>query len=467
MHMRLFVLAFSIVAASFGIFCSNVSAQADTTPTLYIDPAWDARINLGPAVNTQYSELFPVVTPDGTVLYFTRKSSPDNTGYKEKHDDEDIWYSLKQADGTWSVAKKLEGPLNTATYDGVRAVNNAGTHLYLQNIYRSDGSRAKGFSISERNESGIWSYPTALDIADYSNDTNTAMMTVSNSEKVIVFSLLRKRDSKGKRDLYVSFRTGQYKWTKPKLISELSTAGDEISPFIAYDDRTMYFSTDGLGGYGGHDLFVTHRLDSTWLHWSKPANMGKVINTPSFDAYFMVTAQGDTAYFSSTHLTSVRGFGKSDIWKIGMEAWQRPGFDLPSGVSPTAEKEKPNYNIPEGVDLTGTIFRLENVFFDVDKYSLRTESQQTLDRLVTLMKQHPAMEIEVQGHTDADASSQHNLELSKNRANAVREYLVQHGIDGSRVEATGYGETQPIASNNTQEGKQLNRRVMVLIKKNS
>lgn len=448
---------------------SSANAPKEVMVSDSDERAWEQRRNLGPTVNTKYSELFPVLTPDGLVLYFTRKGTPDNAGYAVKPDDEDIWYSLKQADGSWSEAKRLEGPLNTATYDGVRAVNYRGDHLYLQNIYRKDGSRGKGFSVSIRTEDGLWQFPEALEIDGYHNDTNISMMTVSNDEKTIIFSLMHKDDGKGRHDLYVSHCLGGYHWSKPTLITELSTAGDEISPFIAYDDRTLYYSTDGLGGFGLHDVFVVHRLDSAWLHWSKPVNLGSPINTPSFDAYLMVTAQGDTAYFSSVHQTSTRGFGKSDIWKFGLADWQRPGFQLPCCPSNPAKAANPGFFIdPDdgGKSLAGTLFRLENVFFDVDKYSLREESQATLDKLVVLMNQYPGMEIEVQGHTDSDASPEHNLTLSHNRAGAVRQYLIDHGINENRIEATGYGETRPIASNATAEGKQLNRRVMVLIRKN-
>jgi outer membrane protein OmpA-like peptidoglycan-associated protein len=431
-----------------------ISPSSPNSRSLDDAEAKKEKVNMGPLINSEYSELFPIVTPDETVLFFTRKGSPENTGYATNQNDEDIWYSVRTEGGGWSHARKLVGPLNTATFDGVRAINVTATRLYLQNIYRTDGTRGKGFSVSTRDADGSWMFPDPLIVDDYYNDTTIAMMAVSQKEDAIIFSVKRK-DGLGKHDLYVSRRKGPNEYGAPQLIRSVSNEGDEISPFIAYDDRTMYFSTDGRGGYGLHDLFVTRRLDDTWLNWSEPINLGPKINTPSFDAYLMVSAAGDTAYFSSVHDSREHGFGRSDIWKIALPQELRAGTFIPSGVSPIAVRKQEDYR--------GQLFRLDSIFFDVDKSELRTTSRASLDRLVSFMEQFPKIKIEVQGHTDSDASDEHNLRLSQDRARAVQAYLIKSGIDPSRVMATGYGEAMPIAPNTSEQGKQLNRRVMIQI----
>ena len=247
-------------------------------------------------------------------------------------------------------------------------------------------------------------------------------------------------------------RIGGNKFAKPELIKALSNSGDEISPFLAYDDRTLYFSTDGRGGYGLHDVFISRRLDDTWQNWSEPQNLGESINTPSFDAYLMVSAKGDTAYFSSVHGSSQYGFGKSDVWKVVVPKNVRPGFTLPEGGEIAKEEE-----------YEGSLFRLDSVFFDIDKATIRADSKEQLENLVKLMTKFPKITIEVQGHTDSDADEAYNLQLSLARANTVKAHLVATGVAEGRVVAKGYGESQPIAPNTTQAGKQLNRRVMVLV----
>jgi OOP family OmpA-OmpF porin len=107
----------------------------------------------------------------------------------------------------------------------------------------------------------------------------------------------------------------------------------------------------------------------------------------------------------------------------------------------------------------GQVVRLNNVFFDFDKYDLRNESFVELDRVVQLLKENPAIEIEMSAHTDSKGSDEYNLKLSDGRAKSVREYIISKGIAENRIVSQGYGESKPVATNETDEGRQLNRRV--------
>ena len=426
------------------------------------------RINLGPTVNSGISELQPIVTSDEQVLFFTRKGDPRNVGYATLPDDEDIWYSVRLPNGDWSEAVHLEGPLNTAKYDGVRAVNRTFTRLYLQNRYNPDGTRGKGFSASDRSEEGIWQFPVPLEIENYYNDTTIATLGVSNDENVLLLSLKRK-DSKGGHDIYVSFRVGAYDYTEPKRVDALSTEGDEVAPFIGYDDRTIYLPSTGWDAENGaHDVFLLRRLDDTWLNWSVPEKLPFPINTGSADFYINFSALGDTCYLSSWHESSTRGFGRSDIWKAGVPQPYRPGTIAAMREGPVDGEGalvhiEPVPNVVPAEPAIGSLVRLDNIFFDTDKATLRPESKAALEKLRALLMQYPTMRIEIQGHTDSDGSDEHNEQLSGNRARSVRSYLVDNGIPAGRLEANGYGERMPIAPNTTAAGKQLNRRVMILI----
>jgi outer membrane protein OmpA-like peptidoglycan-associated protein len=414
----------------------------------------DGRINLGSKVNSGFSELNPVITSDDLLLFFTRKGDTANFGFSGRPDDEDIWYSFREADGTWGKANLMAGPLNTEGYDGVRAVNKSVTRLYLQNQYFADGRRKKGFSVSELGSDGMWQFPTPLDIANYYNDTTTATMAVSNDENVLIMALKRK-DSQGGHDLYVSFKTGTYSFSEPKRIDQLSTTGDEVAPFIGFEDQTIYLPSTGFGSPNGlHDIYVMHRLDDTWMNWSKPERLPEPLNSPSSDFYFTLTAAGDTAYISSWDGTSKRGFGKSDIWKAALPKEYRPGTFMP----------RPQGMPEDDAPAVGALIRLDNVFFDVNKATLRPESHEALEKLRDLLNRYPSMEIEIQGHTDSDGDEAANLALSENRAKSVVKHLIDEGTAAPRLSAKGFGESQPIAPNTTKAGKQLNRRVMVLIK---
>jgi outer membrane protein OmpA-like peptidoglycan-associated protein len=113
----------------------------------------------------------------------------------------------------------------------------------------------------------------------------------------------------------------------------------------------------------------------------------------------------------------------------------------------------------------GQVVRLNNVFFDFDKWDLRPESFIELDRVVTLLKENPSIEIELSAHTDSRGSDDYNFKLSDNRAKSCVEYIISRGIQPSRIKAQGYGETKPVVPNDTDENRQLNRRVEFTILK--
>ncbi len=304
----------------------------------------------------------------------------------------------------------------------------------------------------------------------------------------------------------------------------INTAAEESSPFLAADDKTLYFSSKGFSGYGGDDLFITRRLDSTWTNWSEPQNLGPDFNTPDDDQFFMITPSGEYAYYS-------RGDKNvdMDIYRFKMPVVYRPdpvilvkgrvinaktnepldakiiyeqlntgvevGFTnsnpetgeyqilLPAGVNYGFLALKDKFiPLSENIDLTdvkeykeierdlylvpievGVPVRLNNVFFDFDKSTLRKESFPELDRVVTLMKENPKLKVEIAGHTDWKGTDEYNQKLSQRRTNSVVKYLVHKGVISTRLVPKGYGEKQPIATNATDEGRQKNRRVEFVV----
>ena len=331
----------------------------------------------------------------------------------------------------------------------------------------------------------------------------------------------------GEKDIWVSFKgEKENEWTKPlNLGSVVNTKGDEFAPFLASDDKTLYFVSEGHKGYGGADIWMTKRLDDTWTNWSTPINLGEKINTPEFDAYFSIDAAGDYAYFSS----SKSGEGKSDVFRIKMPKEAKPdpvvmvygkvidkktgepitaniNYELlPSGKEMGTAITSPEdgvykivlpygenygfmasadnyYSITENLnlkDLTeykeievnlylapiekNEAIRLNNIFFEFGKSDLKEESFPELNRLIKLLTDNPTIQIEIDGHTDNVGSDSDNLELSKNRAASVVAYLTKGGIKANRLTSQGFGETKPVASNETEEGKQLNRRVEFMV----
>ncbi len=273
-------------------------------------------------VNSQYSELNPLLSPDGKTLYFSRKNHPENIGGTA--DKEDIWYSELDSAGHWQLAKNMgrkfnnEGPnfMNTiqaVTPDGKSAI------VLLGNRYLNNGKMQAGVSISS-NVGGEWTRPVALNIKDDYNYNEKANFFLTNNRKTLILSVERD-DTHGDRDLYVSFMVGRDStWTAPLNLGEVvNTAGEESAPFLASDDKTLYFSSKGFSGYGGSDIYVTRRLDDTWTNWSEPENLGPEINSPLEDLFFNIPASSEYAYYS-------RGVSdtNTDIFRIKLPIVKTP-----------------------------------------------------------------------------------------------------------------------------------------------
>jgi OmpA-OmpF porin, OOP family len=476
-----------------------------------------ARENLGPNVNSEGDELLPVITPDGKSLYVTRQGHPQNMGEPEM---QDIWVSQRNPDGSWGLATNLGGPLNNTDNNAVTSITPDGQTLLLLNKYLENGSIEAGVSLAQWTGNG-WSKPVGQEVDNYYNRSGFGEYALSASGKIMIMTIQRD-DAVGGKDLYLSFRKDDGHWTEPlNMGAVLNTAGSESTPFLAADDATLYFSTNGRVGYGNKDMFVTRRLDSTWVNWSEPENLGPVLNSPAWDAYYSIPASGECAYFVSYQ----DAIGRADIFKAPLPVSVRPKpvvlvkgrvlnaktkeplgaqiiyESLTSGKELGIAHSSPRdgaYSIvlpagelygflgqasgfvpvSENLDIqqldtyqeitrdlylvpieVGNIVRLNNLFFDTGKWDLRPQSTKELGRLIKLLNDNPTMSIQIAGHTDDVGSDASNLELSRKRAAAVQNYLSQHGVLAARLTAKGLGETKPQVVNDSPENRQINRRV--------
>jgi OmpA-OmpF porin, OOP family len=475
------------------------------------------RENLGPNVNSETDELLPVISPDGKTLYFTRQGHPGNMG---DPDMQDIWVAEIQPDNAYSLAVNIGAPLNNTDNNAASSITPDGHTIMLLNKYMPNGPMEKGVSTARRN-GATWEAPVGCEIANFYNNNLYGEYSLSASGKVLVMAVQR-NDSRGGKDLYVSFATPTGGWSEPLHMGDsLNTAGGESTPFLAADEQTLYFATNGLVGYGSKDMFVARRLDSTWTHWSTPQNLGPLLNTVGWDAYYSLSARGDFAYFVSYQ----NSIGRADIFRAPMPASVRPKpvvlvtghvlnakTNLPIGgkilyeslttgqelgvayadprdgafsiVLPAGEEygflaESNGYfPVSENIDLRnlkeyaevnrdlklvpieqGSVVRLNNLFFDTGKADLRSQSTKELRRLIALLNENPTMSIEISGHTDDVGSDATNLDLSKRRSASVSAYLTQNKIVAARLKSVGYGETKPQLPNTNAENRQVNRRV--------
>ncbi|USQ03634.1 OmpA family protein [Aquirufa antheringensis] len=284
--------------------------------------------NLGSAVNSEFSELNPVISPDGRTLYFGRKNHPANRygvkGSETISGSQDIWFSEKVGD-TWSTARRLSEVLNRDQYNTILSISPDGQTILLKGAYVNGAYETRGFSISNKTTAG-WTVPVKVDIPGYEQmskgKNEYGYLTMDG--KAILLAFARKKNSEDD-DLYVSFFE-EGRWTRPlELGEEINTKYSETTPFLSADGKTLYFSSDRPGGQGSQDIYLTRRLDDTWQHWRKPQNLGSPINTDEYDAYYSIAAKGDYAYFMS----GKGSLGKKDIFRLSVES--PPGSEAAGG----------------------------------------------------------------------------------------------------------------------------------------
>ena len=484
-------------------------------------PSGLVKENLGPQVNTAYDDLGPNITADGRTIMYGVENSPDNLGGKE--DGEDIWVTTSTDGKTWSKSTNMGSVVNSKDVNNLAAIS-ADNNMLL--FCKSDGfevrkrtqdgwSQPEYLNVKFKNESSTME-------GNLSPDGKAILFTSKLSQ-----NLYYKTEGKEK-DVYVSIQEKDGVWSAPiNLGKQINTAEDEVSPFLASDGRTLYFASSGRPGYGGHDIFMSKRQGDGWTSWSEPLNLGPEINSIGFDAYYTLPASADYAYLVSntnsygaadlvrvklpeaikpepvvlllgrTLNAKTKNPMSADILFEDLAEHKEVGeaisdpktgsyrITLPNGrnygiravakgflsvnenlelitITKYTEIQKDLFLVPLEV---GETMQLNNVFFEQGRPILKSQSFPELDRLVQIMAENPTVKIEVSGHTDNVGNKDALMKLSQDRVLAVKAYLEKKGIKKDRVDGKGYGATQPIAPNSTEENRQRNRRVEFKITK--
>lgn len=471
---------------------------------------------LGPNINSKYTEVHPLISPDGKTLFVNRKDYPPH------HDDDEIWYSTLDENGEWTLLKDMGAPLNTNHHNSVNAITPDGNTMLLAGQYFKDpNSWGNGFSFSRKTIEG-WSFPENAKVKNFVNSDRYFNCYMSN-DGMKIFMNVRREDTRGESDLYVSFLQSDGSWSEPKnLGGQINSSGRECCAFLAADNATLFYASDGFNGFGSSDIYMSRRLDDTWQNWSEPLNLGPPLNSDSWDAYYTIPAKGDYAYYvkdgdifririkeeiKPQPVVMVYGtvfnqktnepIGNASVnyeylsngqlagiahstsgtgdYKIILPYGNNYGFlasakgfvSVSDNLDATELKEfteikRDLYLVPA---IAGETVRLNNIFFDFGKSELKPESFPELNRVVNMLNENQQMVIALSGHTDNVGSDEDNLKLSQNRINSVMNYLLNNGIKPERMTATGYGESKPVASNDTEEGRADNRRVEFTILK--
>ncbi len=303
-----------------GISASNIPINVLINLAAGVNSSIDAQ-KLSTNVNSEYKEHSPIVSPDGKKLYFSRQFHPENIG--GVNDAEDIWVSeLDEETGEWQPAKNVGAPLNTQGPNFISSISivDGKETLILGNRYGKKGRMYTGVSQSTR-EGDSFSAPVGIDIENEYNYSPNADFFLTAGGKAMILSAERD-DTYGARDLYVSFKGDDGNWSEPmNLGADINTTGEDESPFMAEDGKTLYFSSDGYKGYGGADVYVSFKLDDTWTRWSEPENLGPGINKEGDDEYFSIPPTGQNLYFTRSEEgedSDIFSFKVADLFVDGL-----------------------------------------------------------------------------------------------------------------------------------------------------
>ncbi|MBI4946517.1 MAG: OmpA family protein [Bacteroidetes bacterium] len=499
-------------------------------------------------ISTTREEYLPFISPDNEIIFFTRVIPVNqmNSIFSSGSEHELFCYSDRQANGKFSEGQPMPSPpFNQHANEGGASVTIDNKHLFFT---VNDNSNFDIYTSDFVN--GEWREVRSLGKIVNSEDYWDSQPSISADGKTLYFASNRP-GGYGGVDIWKTVKDVTGNWTLPvNLGSNINTAGDEKSPFLHWDSKTLYFSSGENEQYGGHmsvgkfDIFYA-RIDSTGK-WGKPKNIGYPINTIGDDVGFFVSTDGRYGYFSSDNPQKTLGknVGGKDIYYFELPQNTRPDavailkgkvtnedgkavsaanvelkdvvtqkttkamVDSATGeyvVAANVQKQHDQLIIvkKEGYAFSsqllsvndsstkqiltatnaiekkitvkpieiktdsikeGKAFTLNNIYFGPSRSDLKEESKFVLDEFVEYMKENPTIKIDIYGHTDDLGNDQDNQNLSADRAFTVFEYLRNHGVDKEQiVNHKGFGETKPVASNDTEEGRAKNRRTEFMI----
>jgi outer membrane protein OmpA-like peptidoglycan-associated protein/tetratricopeptide (TPR) repeat protein len=482
-------------------------------------------------VSTKGDEYLPMISPDNEIIFYTAKFNKKAKGdLFAKEIELFMWSKRPEIDAEFEVGEAMSQPFNLGdNYGGVSiSVNNKELYVTVCKP-RSDGYNDCDIYVSrfektfdERFDSWDWGWSELENLGPNinTNDGWEAQPSITADGNTLYYATAREASINHSIDIYTSKRQADGTWGKAQPIkANINTSGNEKSPFIHSDSKTLYFSSDGRKGAGGYDIYYTHQ--DTAGNWSEPKNIGYPINSEKDEHGLIVSTDGKTAYYSTNRLQGIGGY---DIYRFAMPVDAKPEnvilikgqikdaddfdieatkitiknlqtkaitdveIDMDDGKYAIVlntqqndyllqiEKEDVAFEAhvfmssnsekigvvsidfdPETIEV-GTDYVINDIKYATNSADINESSKWVLDAFADYLIRYPNLKVMILGHTDNVGDKLANYALSAARAFTVKEYLQSKGVSAARVDFKGYGETKPIATNKTPEGRALNRR---------
>lgn len=462
-------------------------------------------------VNTNDDEYFPSLSVDGSVLVFTRQNKDPG---KTKTPQEDLFYAALQDTG-YLVPKAFPFPINTTGNEGTQSLSQDGRIMFFTACNRPDTKG--GCDIYYCVKSGDhWSDPVNLGYPVNSRYWESTPFLAQDGKRLFFAS--NRPGGFGGMDIWQVTLKPDRSWSAPRNLGPpINTPFDEMSPILLVDGKTLFFASNGHIGMGGFDLY---KYDFSKMGKSyAPENLGYKVNTCYNEDGLTVNADLNLGLFASNRdsltgkdiyqvdmspyipvstiltltgtvkdrITGLPVGAKIDVQPHGDTLFSSVEADPVTGIYLLGIPERPSYRIGAShpgylpysqfyindtlsknskmhysISLEpiqpGAVIVLQNIFFALNSYELLPESKKDLEEILNIFNQNPGIVIEISGYTDATGTDDYNLILSQKRAESVMLYLIHHGISPDQLKAKGYGRLNPLATNETEDGRSLNRR---------
>ncbi len=469
-------------------------------------------------LSTPDPEYLPYISPDNETAFFTRRFEQKDRNMLVPASVEKFMIAT-QKNGAFDKGTPMPLPFNqsNSNNEGGATITVDNNHLYFT-VNKNGNFDICGSDFYDNRWSDIYNLgPNVNDKKQWDSQPS-----VTPDGNTLYFA--SSRDSSSGIDIYVTHKSPEGTWSKAKkLPPPINTNGNDKCPFIHGDGRTLYFSSDSLPGLGGYDIYMT-KLGADGK-WSTPKNLGYPINTESDEVGFFVSTDGKSGYFASNKLQGAGGFdiysfdlypevrpskvylgtGKvtadnvnepvsasieirntvtKQMTKIQVDSVtgkyafvvnfendlllsvKKDGYAFESEylfTKDTTNDHPSKKNITIKEIKVGGQYPLNDILFATNSDEINDTIKTVLDNFVEFLQENPDLHIDINGHTDNVGDHQKNMTLSQNRAHRVFEYLASRNIAPSRLAYKGFGETKPVASNDTEEGKAKNRRTVFVV----
>jgi len=467
--------------------------------------------NMGPAINSKDADYAPVITPNQNQLIFSskreRRKNINNTA------NEDLYYAINNG-GYWEEAKSFGKPINSIYNEGSACMSKDGQTLYFARCECPDCHGNCDIFVAERLKDGTWGNIRNLG-ATVNSRAWDSQPTLSRSEDTLYFASDR-LGGFGLSDIYYTYKQKNGRWVPAVNAGPvINTRESEVSPFFHPLYQVLYFSSRGqLLKYGDFDIYKTHRVNG---RWQEPRNIGPLVNGKGSEYYFSIDSDSKNLYYARSEADNLKNL---DLYSFPLPMEAHPLavtrlegtlidsvtnkplngiisiIDLDNGIEVASKYvrddgsfdfelidknrylmviQSPDYfSVEKQIDLKqDTVFRVmtsaidyslplifQNIEFDEQMARIKPNMEGVLDRMVLFMMEHPDFRLKISGHTDSSGDPDFNLDLSQKRADAIKKYIITKGnMPEDRVEAWGYGNTEPLKEEATEADRRINRRV--------